>query len=185
VIAGSVNKQLVSAMTAAGQLAVGLSGVDGLLTSAEPLDLECLRFVGKPTATDGKLFQLLRGGGYVPVVACIAGDRNGNIYNVNADQMAVSCALGWPADKLLFLTDVPGVKRQDGQVIAHLTPRRVRDLVTSGVAHGGMQAKLEAAVWAINDGLSEVVIASGQEPDACGRLLAGESLGTRLTGEAA
>ncbi|HMF76294.1 MAG TPA: acetylglutamate kinase [Bryobacteraceae bacterium] len=181
VIAGSVNKQLVSAMTAAGQLAVGLSGVDGLLTSAEPLDLERLGFVGKPTGTDGKLFQLLGDSGYVPVVACIAGDRNGNIYNVNADQMAVSCALGWSADKLLFLTDVPGVKGQDGAVVAHLTPPGVLELVASGVAHGGMQAKLEAAVWSLESGLSEVVIASGQEPEICGRLLRGESLGTRLT----
>lgn len=189
VIAGSVNKQLISAMIAAGQLAVGLCGVDGLLTKAEPLDLERLRFVGKPTVTDGKLLQLLRSGGYVPVVACIAGDQNGNIYNVNADQMAVSCALGWPADKLLFLTDVPGVKGKNGQVIAHLTPPDVLDLVTSGVAHGGMQAKLEAAVWAVNGGLSEVVIASGQETDVCSRLLNGENFGTRLAladkGEAA
>jgi acetylglutamate kinase len=181
VIAGSVNKQLVSAMNAAGQLAVGLSGVDGLLTRAEPLDLERLRFVGKPAATDGKLFRLLRSGGYVPVVACIAGDQNGNIYNVNADQMAVSCALGWPADKLLFLTDVPGVKGQDGQVITHLFPSDVLDLVAAGIARGGMHAKLEAAVWALNGELSEVVIASGQEREICSRLLNGESLGTRLT----
>jgi acetylglutamate kinase len=181
VIAGSVNKQLVSAMNAAGQLAVGLSGVDGLLTSAEPLDLERLRFVGKPAATDGKLLQLLRGGGYVPVIACIAGDANGNIYNVNADQMAVSCALGWPADKLLFLTDVPGVKGADGHVMTHLSPADVSDLVAAGIAHGGMQAKLEAAVWALSAGLSEVVIASGQEPEICSRLLNGQNAGTRLT----
>lgn len=181
VIAGSVNKQLVSALTAAGQPAVGLSGVDGLLTSAEPLDLERLRFVGRPTATDGKLLQLLSGSGYVPVVACIAGDRSGNIYNVNADQMAVSCALGWPADKLIFLTDVPGVKDSGGNVIARLNAPQVLDLVTSGVAHGGMQAKLEAAVGALQGGLSEVVIASGQESDICSRLLHGEDLGTRLT----
>ncbi len=181
VIAGSVNKQLVSALTAADQRAVGLSGVDGLLTSAEPLDFERLRFVGRPNATDGKLFQLLSGAGYVPVVACIAGDKNGNIYNVNADQMAVSCALGWPADKLIFLTDVPGVKGGDGAVLTRLTPANVSALVGSGVAYGGMQAKLEAAVWALQAGLSEVVIASGQESQACSRLLGGENLGTRLS----
>ena len=181
VIAGSVNKQLVSAMNAAGHLAVGLSGVDGLLTKAEPLDLERLGFVGKPAGTDGKLFKLLGGGGYVPVVACIASDQNGNIYNVNADQMAVSCALGWPADKLLFLTDVPGVKGQNGQVITQLASSEVLDLVAAGIAHGGMQAKLEAAVWALRGGLAEVVIASGQEPEICSRLLQGENLGTRLT----
>jgi acetylglutamate kinase len=181
VIAGSVNKQLVSAMNAAGQLSVGLSGVDGLLTSAEPLDFEQLRFVGKPTTTDGKLFHLLNGAGYVPVVACIAGDQKGNIYNVNADQMAVSCALGWGATKLFFLTDVPGVKDASGKVIEKLTCATVAELVGSGVAHGGMQAKLEAAMQAISGGLSEVTIASGQEPDACRRLFSGEILGSRLS----
>jgi len=180
VIAGSVNKQLVAALIAGGKSAVGLSGVDGMLTSASPLSPE-LQFVGKPEHTDGRLFDLLLSAGYVPVVACIAGDMQGNIYNVNADRMAVSCALGWPADKLLFLTDVPGVKGADGQVIANLTPNGVRELVALGVAHGGMQAKLEAAVWALEGGLPQVAIASGRQAEICARLLAGDTLGTRLS----
>jgi acetylglutamate kinase len=180
VIAGSLNKQLVAAILAAGQPAVGLSGVDGALTMAAPLSPE-LQFAGRPERTDGKLLRLLVEAGYLPVIACIAGDRQGNIYNVNADQMAVSCALGWPADKLLFLTDVRGVKNGDGQLIAELTVPGIRELVASGIAHGGMQAKLEAAAWSLEGGLSEVLIASGQERGVCQRLLAGESLGTRLT----
>ena len=107
VIAGSINKQLVAALCAAGGSAVGLSGVDGLLTLALPVNPE-LQFVGKPQRTDGKLLNVLVQAGYVPTVACIAADAQGNIYNVNADQMAVSCAVGWGADKLFFLTDVPG-----------------------------------------------------------------------------
>ncbi len=180
VIAGGINKQLVAAICAAGRPAVGLSGVDGLLAIAEPVDPDLL-FVGKPKHADGKLFNLLVGAGYLPVVACIAADALGNIYNVNADQMAVSCAIGWGADKLLFLTDVPGVKNVSGMVIAELTAQDVEDLIQSGVAHGGMQAKLESAVWAWQGGLSEVVVAPGQEPDICSRLLAGQRLGTRLT----
>lgn len=180
VIAGKVNKQLVASVNAAGKLAVGLSGVDGLLTRAERLNPD-LGFVGKPTKTDGNLFDLLIGAGYLPVVACIAGDDSGNIYNVNADQMAVSCAAGWRATRLIFLTDVPGVKDGQGQIVSLLTPKDVEALVHSGVAHGGMQAKLEAAVAGLRAGISNVTIASGHEPEICRRLLAGEVLGTILS----
>ncbi len=180
VIAGGINKRLVAALCAAGKAAVGLSGVDGLLTLAEALHAD-LQFVGKPVRTDGRLFQLLVDGGYVPVVACLAADAQGNIYNVNADQMAVSCAHGWSADKLFFLTDVAGVKNGSGSVIGEMTPTAAQGLIQAGVAHGGMQAKLEAAIWALQGGLSEVVIAPGQEADICGRLLAGQLVGTRLT----
>lgn len=183
VIAGSVNKQLVAAIVAAGQPAVGLSGVDGSVTTATPLQAE-LQFVGRPQRTDGALFRLLLDAGYLPVVACIAGDASGNIYNVNADQMAVSCALGWQADKLLFLTDVAGVKDGAGRVLPTLTPSSARQLVATGVAHGGMQAKLEAALSSLEGGLSEVIVAPGQHAGVCQRLLDGEALGTRLALEA-
>lgn len=183
VIAGSVNKQLVAAIGAAGQAAVGLSGVDGSLTTAAQLHAD-LQFVGRPERTDATLFRLLLGAGYLPVVACIAGDSSGNIYNVNADQMAVSCALGWHADKLLFLTDVAGVKDAAGQVLSNLTPAAARRLVSSGVAHGGMQAKLEAALSSLEGGLAEVIVAPGQHAGICQRLLDGENLGTRLALEA-
>ncbi len=183
VIAGSVNKQLVGAIIAAGQPAVGLSGVDGSLTNAAQLRPD-LQFVGRPERTDATLFRLLLGAGYLPVVACIAGDAAGNIYNVNADQMAVSCALGWRADKLLFLTDVAGVQDAAGQVLARLTPSAARQLVETGVAHGGMQAKLEAALTSLEGGLAEVIVGPGQQAGICQRLLDGENLGTRLALEA-
>ena len=114
-------------------------------------------------------------------MACIAGDSNGHIFNVNADQLAVSCAVGWHADKLFFLTDVPGVKDGDGQTLASLDAQDVKRLVDSGVAHGGMQAKLEASVWALESGLDEVVIASGQAQNICLDLLAGASRGTSIS----
>lgn len=179
VIAGTVNKQLVSSLVAAGKRAVGLSGVDGPLTTAEQLDPD-LGFVGKPVDTDGNLLDLLVAGGYTPVVACIAGDMQGCIYNVNADQMAVCCASGWRAEKLFFLTDVPGVKSASGEVIRNLNAERVAELITSGVATGGMQAKLEAAMTALHNGLAEVTIALGRESNICERLLHGEAAGTRL-----
>ncbi|MFL6414593.1 MAG: acetylglutamate kinase, partial [Bryobacteraceae bacterium] len=179
VIAGAVNKRLVSALIAAGRQTIGLSGIDGLLTRAVPLD-PALEFVGRPVSTDGKLLDLMESAGYLPVVACIAGDEAGNIYNVNADVMAVSAALGWQAAKLFFLTDVPGVKDQAGSQLAELTPSDIDRLVSSGVATGGMQAKLEAARVALEGGV-EVSIVSGSEPRIIPRLLAGERIGTRLT----
>ena len=180
VIAGGVNKQLVAALIASGCLAVGISGVDGALVNAQQLSAE-LKFTGKPLKTDGRLLDLLISGGFLPVVACIAGNSSGQIFNVNADQLAVSCALGWDADKLFFLTDVPGVKDGDGQTLASLTAEEVRQLVASGVAHGGMQAKLEASVWALESGLDEVVIASGQAENICLELLAGSKRGTSIS----
>jgi acetylglutamate kinase len=171
VIAGTVNKQLVTALVAAGVQAVGLSGLDGPLTLARPLDPN-LGFVGQPQKTDGRLLQLLLEGGYTPVIACIAGDEHGNIYNVNADQMAVSCAAGLGADRLLFLTDVPGVKDAGGEVISVLTQDDCVRLVAAGIARGGMQAKLDAAQVALQAGVAEVWIAPGREPNICARLLA-------------
>jgi acetylglutamate kinase len=100
--------------------------------------------------------------------------------NVNADQMAVSCATGWRAGRLLFLTDVPGVKGTAGELVSQLTTEQSRALIQAGTAHGGMQAKLEAAEVALENGVPEVVIASGWEPDIGLRLLAGEEIGTRI-----
>jgi acetylglutamate kinase len=179
VIAGGVNKQLVAALIAAGCDAVGISGVDGGMIRARQLSEE-LKFTGRPESADGKLLDLLLGGGFLPVIACIAGDQDGNIFNVNADQLAVSCAVGWHADKLFFLTDVPGVKDGDGKTITELDPQGVDQLVATGVAHGGMQAKLESSVWALQSGLKEVVIAYGQAPHICRDLLTGAPCGTRI-----
>jgi len=183
VIAGSINKRLVAAITAAGESAVGLSGVDGPLTIADRMD-EALGAVGKPAATDGRLLDALVNAGYLPVVACIAGDREGNIYNVNADQMALSCASGWRAEKILFLTDVAGVKDDAGRVLPRLSAPQITRLIETGVAHGGMQAKLEAAAAALEAGIGEVIIAPGHTAHVCRRVLAGEALGTRLSIEA-
>jgi acetylglutamate kinase len=152
--------------------------VDGLLTRAVQLD-PALEFVGRPVSTDGKLPDLLTASGYLSAIACVAGDEAGNIYNVNADVMAVSAALGWHASKLFFLTDVPGVKNEMGSLVPELTSAAITGLVRSGIATGGMQAKLEAAQLALATGI-EVAIVSGSEPRIIPRLLAGERIGTRL-----
>jgi acetylglutamate kinase len=179
IIAGSVNKELVSALLATGLSPLGLSGIDGRLTTAAQLDPQ-LHFVGRPVQTDGRLLDLLVNSGYLPVVACLASDAQGNIYNVNADQMAVSCALGWRADRLFFLTDVEGVNDGEGRLIAALSPSEIGRLIESGVATAGMRAKLNAAATALDAGVQEIMIASGRQPAICRRLLHGEASATRL-----
>lgn len=179
VFAGSVNAELVTAFRAAGARPVGLSGLDAGLVDAEVLNPE-LGQVGKPVHSDARLLDLLTDSAYLPVVACVAGDARGNVYNVNADQMAVACAASFAAESLLFLTDVEGVRDASGSICLTLTCHQARSLIREGVATGGMQAKLEAAMDALQRGVSQVLIAPGALAGVVGRLLAGEAFGTRL-----
>ncbi len=179
VFAGSVNHELVAALVAAGVQAVGLSGIDACLTEAEPMSPE-LGAVGRPVKANAALLDVLVRSGYLPVVACVAADRQGHIYNVNADQMAVACASAFRADRLFFLTDVEGVRGAGGSLLPVLTVTASQDLIRDGVATGGMQAKLNAAAQALADGVGEVVIASGTADRVLARLAADEPIGTRM-----
>ncbi|MFY9726123.1 MAG: acetylglutamate kinase [Bryobacteraceae bacterium] len=180
VFAGSVNHELVASLNRAGALAVGLTGIDALLAEAEQLD-PALGAVGRVTRSNARLLELLSASRYIPVVACVAGDRAGNIYNVNADRMAVACAAAFRARRLIFLTDVAGVRDSSQQVRPVLTAVESRALIASGVAIGGMQAKLDAALEALDAGVEEVRIAPGAADRVLMRILEGEALGTRLT----
>lgn len=179
VFAGSVNHELVSAMVQSGAAAVGLSGIDALLAEAEQLD-PALGAVGRVVRSNPAVLNVLTANGFVPVVACVAGNREGQIFNVNADGMAVACAIGFRADRLIFLTDVDGVRGADGVVIPSLHPDGCVHLIQVGVATGGMQAKLSAAGDALQGGIREVVIASGATERVAARIVAGETIGTRL-----
>jgi acetylglutamate kinase len=181
VLGGAVNHELVAAFAAAGAQAVGLSGLDAGTAIAERLDPQ-LGAVGRPVGSNGDLMNLLAANGYLPVVACIAGDANGAIYNVNADQMAVACAGGFGADSLFFLTDVDGVRMADGTVAASLTPASIDRLIADGVATGGMQAKLESARRALESGVKRIIIAPGQLSGVVSQLAAGAAVGTCIAG---
>jgi acetylglutamate kinase len=182
VLAGSVNQELVAAFTAAGARAVGLSGMDSLVTEARRMSEE-LGWVGQPIKSDPRLLSLLIENGYIPVVACVAGDARGQFYNVNADQMAASIAAAFPAERLMFLTDVEGVRGAGNETLASITAGECRQLIESGIATGGMQAKLEAASEALRAGVGEVVIAPGARTGVIERLLAGDRIGTRLVSQ--
>jgi acetylglutamate kinase len=137
--------------------------------------------VGSITRSNPALLHLLVAGGYVPVVACVASDRQGRVYNVNADQMAVACAAAFGAERLVFLTDVEGVLDGDRRIRPVLTAAGSRELIAGGIATGGMQAKLNAALDALEGGVARVRIAPGAAPGVLARVLGGEEIGTEMT----
>jgi len=179
VFAGSVNHELVAALNRAGSKAVGLSGIDALLVEAEQMD-PALGAVGRITKSNPELLELLTAHGYVPVVACVAGGRDGQIFNVNADQMASACAAGFGADQLIFLTDVEGVLDDARQLRSVLTGAESERLIADGIATGGMQAKLGAALAALRSGVAQVRIAPGATKGVLKQVLSGGEIGTRM-----
>jgi acetylglutamate kinase len=158
-------------------LSVGLSGVDAGLAEAEPFSAE-LGAVGRVVRTNPALLNVLVESGYLPVVACVAGDRSGQIYNVNADQMAVACAAGFAAERLIYLTDVDGVRGAGGETIRSMTESGCTELIDRGIATGGMQAKLTAACDAVRKGIQAVSIAPGAIPNIVVEILNGGAFGT-------
>ena len=179
VVAGSVNRQLVATLNGAGARAAGISGIDAGLVEAEQMD-SALGSVGRVTRADPALLHALLAGGFLPVVACVAGDRQGRFYNVNADQLAVACAVAFGADQLIFLTDVAGVLDAGKRLLPQLTMAQGEALAAAGVATGGMLAKLHAAHSALRQGVPQVRICAGAADGILERILAGEDAGTRL-----
>jgi acetylglutamate kinase len=182
VLAGTVNTELVGALGAAGLKAVGLTGIDAGLATAVQQDPQ-LGFVGRVVASEPAVLDALSDAGMVPVVACVAGGKSGEVYNVNGDSMAVAMAASWGADRLVFLTDVAGVLDADKAIVPVLTIEACRNLIDTGVATGGMQAKLNAATDAVAGGVTEVCIVKGSEPSILKRVFAGEETGTRIVGQ--
>jgi len=178
-VAGQVNKRLVAAFRSCAVPAVGISGVDGALVDAEQLREE-LGAVGNPQIARPLVLDTLLDQGFLPVVACVASNSEGDIFNVNADQMACICAAALPANQLLFLTDVDGVLDAEKQRIPRLTVDECRALIAQGVAFGGMQAKLEAACRTVEAGVETIRILPGFHPHALQQALAGEAIGTAI-----
>jgi acetylglutamate kinase len=181
VLAGTVNTQLVGALCAAGAKAVGLTGIDAGLATAVQHDPE-LGFVGRVVASDPGVLEALSDADMLPVVACVAGGADGEVFNVNGDSMAVAMAASWGVDRLVFLTDVAGVLDASKTIVPVLTVEACRNLIETGVASGGMQAKLNAATDAVAGGVHEVSIVKGSDPFILKRVFGGEEVGTRIVG---
>jgi acetylglutamate kinase len=159
-LSGSANKRLVAALIDSGVNAVGLSGEDASLIGATPMDREQLGFVGAPTQVNTSFVKYLISGGYVPVVSPVSRDASGTMgsaLNVNGDDAAAAVAVAIGATELLLVADVEGVM-SGGVVVSLLTPTEARRLIENGTAAGGMQAKLQAGIAAIEGGVGRVRI---------------------------
>src|ERR1700742_107390 len=159
VLGGRVNKSLVAALDQAGQSAVGLTGGDGHVFRARKKKTNPdLGFVGEIAATDPKWLDAIWTMGSVPVISSIALGFDGEYYNINADEMAAACAICTHADTLVFMTDVPGVKGADGNVMRWLTLAQIPAMEKAQVVSGGMLPKLNACREALTHGVKRVRI---------------------------
>ena len=160
VLAGIVNKNLVAAITAAGNPAVGLCGGDGATFRARKKQTKGydLRFVGEISAVESRWLEAIWGQSGIPVISSVALGSDGEYYNINGDQMAAACAIACHADALIFLTDVPGVKDAEGSVMPWLNMKEAAALVEHEVIAGGTLPKLEACGHALKRGVGRVRI---------------------------
>jgi acetylglutamate kinase len=167
ILSGLVNKRIVQAINDQGGRAVGISGKDDDLMVCEADDPE-LGFVGRPVEMNVQILRDLYGAGLIPVVAPVAtGVADNETFNVNGDTAAGAIAGALQADRLLLLTDVPGVKGRDGQIVTQLHPDEVRTMIADGTISGGMIPKVETAMNAVEAGVRAAVILDGKLPNAC------------------
>lgn len=162
VLLGQVNQRLVSMAAQLGGKAIGLSGTDGSMVRARFAN-ERLGFVGEIEAVDPTPVQVLIDQGYIPVVAPLGEGPNGTCLNINADLVAAHLAGALNAEKLIFLSNVVGICRQDGSLISELTEQEAKQLIDQGVINGGMIPKVSACLDALQ-AVPRVHIVDGREP---------------------
>ena len=174
VLGGQVNKEVVELINQAGGKAVGLTGQDGAFIHARKLLLPStkdngtvdLGQVGEVESIDPAVIEALEAGGFIPVVAPIGTGRDGTTYNINADLVAGKLAEVLRAEKLVVLTNTPGVLDKAGKLLTGLTPKKIDDLVAKGVISGGMLPKIGSALDAARSGVKSVHIIDGRVPHA-------------------
>jgi acetylglutamate kinase len=176
VLAGSINKEIVSWIGAAGGKAIGISGKDAGLVTAKKVERTQadtlqgierhvdLGFVGEPVAVDASVLTTLSAQGFIPVIAPIAMGADGHTYNINADTMAGAIAGAMGASRFFLLTDVPGVLSKDKELLTDLDPGRILALKADGTISGGMIPKVETCVAAVDAGVDAAVILDGRVP---------------------
>lgn len=170
VLVGKTNKEIVAGINGKGGKAVGISGIDGALLECEKLYTEVdgekadIGHVGEVVNVNRDLIGLLTNDEYIPVVAPIGTDKNGQSYNINADTVASAIACALKAEKLILLTDIDGVKDADGNIIFEINAPQIRSLINEGVINGGMIPKVLGCVKAINAGVQRVHIIDGRIP---------------------
>ncbi|KAG6555150.1 hypothetical protein Mapa_003185 [Marchantia paleacea] len=185
VLVGKVNKSLVSLINRAGGTAVGLCGKDGKLLTARQYGGD-LGFVGEITNVNIGVVQALVDGGVIPVIATVAADVNGEAYNINADTAAGEIAASLGAEKLILMTDVPGLMKDPKDIetlIKEASIKQVRGWVEEGIISGGMIPKVECCVRSLAQGVHATHIIDGREPHSLLlEILTDEGAGTMITG---
>ena len=186
VLAGKVNKSLVTLLQMKGGHAVGLSGMDGGIIEARIKD-ERLGYVGEITKIRTRPITDLLEKNYIPVVSTVASDHQGNVYNINGDTAAAYIAGALGAARLIMMTDVAGILRDKDDpstLITGITVPEARKLYEEGVISGGMIPKVDCCIEAINAGVQTVTIMDGRIPHAIlMELLTDEGAGTMVVGE--
>ena len=188
VLGGTVNKEIVTLINQAGGKAVGLTGKDGslirarklLVTGADGTKID-IGHVGEIESIDPVVISTLEDGGFIPVVAPIGVGKGGESYNINADLVAGKLAEVLRAEKLVLLTNTPGVLDKDGKLLTGLTPKRVDQLVAEGTLSGGMLPKIGSALDAARGGVKSVHIIDGRVDHALLlEILTDEGVGTLI-----
>jgi acetylglutamate kinase len=176
VLTGSINKQIVTAINAAGGRAVGLSGKDGNLVVARKVAMTKtnpqtgqkeavdLGFVGEPDKINPEVLHTMMKSEIIPVIAPVGVGTKGETYNINADTVAGAVAGALNAERLVLLTDVEGVLDKDKKLVPKLTVREARDLIADGTISGGMIPKIQTAIDAVESGVKAAVILDGRIP---------------------
>jgi len=178
VLAGKVNKEIVSLINRHGGCAIGLSGKDGRLIEARklqifryqgddrPPEIIDIGLVGEVHRINADMLRILEKGDLIPVIAPVGVGGNGETYNINADLVAGHIAGALQAKKLLLMTDVPGVLDADGQLLSSVTVAQAADLLQDEVLRGGMIPKVQCAIDAVQAGVEKVHIVDGRVPHA-------------------
>ncbi len=185
VLAGKVNKTLVSLVESKGGKAMGISGIDGGLITAVKKD-EQLGFVGKITDVNIEPVTDLIEKGYIPVISTVATDKQGNTYNINGDTAAARIAGALGAERLIMMTDIDGIlkdKDDPTTLITDITINEANELKKQGVISGGMIPKVDCCIDALNHGVKNVIILDGRVPHSIlMEILTDEGAGTMFKG---
>lgn len=194
VLGGSVNKEIVASINHAGGKAIGVTGKDGRLIRARRLDASQLGpelnapeivdigHVGEVRQIDREILDVIIGSDFIPVIAPIGVDEQGNTYNINADLVASKIAQVMQAEKLMLLTNVAGLLDRDGHVLTGLSTARVDALIADGTISGGMLPKIACALDAVKSGVASAHIVDGRVPHAVLlEIFTDEGMGTKIT----
>ena len=195
VLGGGVNKSIVSLINKHGGSAIGLTGKDANLIQAKKMQMQKigedgiavpidLGYVGDVVSVNKDVINMLISSNFIPVIAPLGVDSEGNTYNINADLVAGKVAEFLQAEKLMLLTNIKGVLGRDGEVVTGLTPKKVDELIEDGTISGGMIPKIQCALDAVRSGVKSAVIVDGRVPHATLlEIFTNEGVGTLISRE--